>query len=115
MKVVYPPPFSRIGNETATRTFDTVYQNTTGKILLVAVSLAYNVSVAGGAAWVKAECAEGSNPGDGDIVGRGGLYSSPIAISYSQVTIVVPPSWYYVIRKIENNGVVTENVWIEVY
>lgn len=120
MRVNYPPPFSGLSNEYSNRDLDTVYQNLTGKMMLVIATFSVTrASNAGGSyAFAKGYVGTQSDPSSVGTniqahVGLGNKASDADA-SRETVILMVPPNYYYEIDSdLLNGGALSKGSWME--
>ena len=101
---------SNLQDVTTSRAFDTVYQNTTGKHLLVYATILGNT----GAATYDFQAKIGTTSTPNTLVGQLQYYTSAAETnSRYQLVFVVPPSYYYAIYKATTDPA-SISVWMEV-
>jgi hypothetical protein len=99
-------------DRTGTRALDTIYQNTTGRTLLLIVSVTCWRKGLDENAYVVVDCEDTTPPGP---VGRVGLILGQIEESFFDVVLAVPPLYYYSLMASETGtSVVAIYKWIEV-
>lgn len=111
MKHTYPPPFSTYREVTASRTFNTEYSNTTGKLMMVIVTCQFTVVNAGD--WVLVQ---GQSPTGTTLIQAG--YQDALGDERMDIPIIFvvnPDATYKVNKAFGGNGTVTDSYWVEVY
>lgn len=113
MKHTYRPPFSSYSDEWGDRTFNTDYQNLTGKLMMVSVSILAD-SIGATAycqGWVKQTAPT-------DVTGlqnQGGIFGGLSGGSIHTIMMIVPAGWYYSLHREQGAGSsVSIESWIEV-
>ena len=74
------------------RAIDTVYQNTSGKLMLVAIEVKCQTSGAGDASYAMAQIGTADPP---NKKAGGWGFEAVSMIAYATLTFLVPVSWYY--------------------
>lgn len=108
--IQYRPPFTTVSNVNASRAVDTLYTNTSGKVMLVLVSFQCTTGATG------TSNAYAGLQVDGATVTRAGLESGLANENntYSLVAAVPPGSTYKLLTVVTGTGAVAKNGWIEV-
>lgn len=100
LRHTYPPPFTGCVDITSLRAFNTEYENTSGKLMMIFVTVTHTIEVGGsafGSSYVELQVSP-SSPVSGvqSVSGVGlGLPFSPAGVWTHTLIAIVPPGYFY--------------------
>jgi hypothetical protein len=108
--------FSNVTDQTANRAYNTVYQNLTGRSILVQVSNACSINAQTIASGSKAQAFVGPNNPPTLLVEEAGFLDSIFdGAILAPLVFVVPAGFFYeVVGYVDNNSTIGITHWIEV-